>query len=181
MGAMASQITSLAIVYSVIYSGTDQRKHQSSPLLAFVRGIHRWPVNSPHKGPVTRKMFPLNDVIIQTVCWNRHWHMWPYNPGMLYMWATPVAICVCTDICWYSLLAAISAIILSAYLWNTNSVIPAALASTDNEGCGDDNRSPLVTINLVVTNMAHTDEMWIPLWVCLINSAVLTRVPTQLP
>ena len=43
-GAMASQITSLAIVYSTDYSGTDQRKHQSSTSLAFVRGIHRWPV-----------------------------------------------------------------------------------------------------------------------------------------
>ena len=29
-----------------------------------MRGIHRWPVNSPHKGPVTRKMFPLDDVIM---------------------------------------------------------------------------------------------------------------------
>ena len=42
----------------------DQRKHQSSALLAFVRGIHRRPVNSPHKGPVTRKMFPFHDVIM---------------------------------------------------------------------------------------------------------------------
>ena len=41
-----------------------QRKHQSFVSLAFVRGIHRWPVNSPHKGPVTRKMFPFDDVII---------------------------------------------------------------------------------------------------------------------
>ena len=37
----------------------DERKHQSSAPPAFVRGIHRWPVNSPHKGPVTRKMFRL--------------------------------------------------------------------------------------------------------------------------
>ena len=29
-----------------------------------MRGIHRWPVNSPHKGPVTRKMFPFDDVIM---------------------------------------------------------------------------------------------------------------------
>ena len=50
---MASQITSLIIVYSTIYSG-GQRKHQSSASLAFVWGIHRWPVNSPHKWPVTR-------------------------------------------------------------------------------------------------------------------------------
>ena len=67
IGAMASQITSLTIVYSTIYSGADQRKHQSSASLAFVRGIHRWPVNSPHKGPVTCKMFPFDDVIIPYV------------------------------------------------------------------------------------------------------------------
>ena len=64
MGAMASQITSLTIVYSTVYSCADQTKHQSSALLAFVRGIHRGPVNSPHKWPVTRKMFPFDDVIM---------------------------------------------------------------------------------------------------------------------
>ena len=65
MDTMASQITSLTIVYSTVYSSTDQRKHQSSASLAFVRGMHRWPVNSPHKGPVTRKMLPFDDVIIR--------------------------------------------------------------------------------------------------------------------
>ena len=65
MGAMASPITSLTIVYSTVYSGADQRKHQSYASLAFVRGIHRWPVNSPHKWPVTRKMFPFDDVIMK--------------------------------------------------------------------------------------------------------------------
>ena len=64
MGVMASQITSLTIVYSTVYSVTDQRKHQSSASLSFVRGIHRWPVNSPYKWPVTRKMFPFDDVIM---------------------------------------------------------------------------------------------------------------------
>ena len=64
MGAMVYQITSLMIVYSIVYSDADQRKHQSSPPLAFVRGIHRGPVNSPHKWPVTRKMFPFRDVIM---------------------------------------------------------------------------------------------------------------------
>ena len=64
MGAMASQITSLTIVHSTVYSGADQRKHQSSASMAFVRGIHRWPVNSPHKWSVTRKMFPFDDVIM---------------------------------------------------------------------------------------------------------------------
>ena len=64
MSLMASQITSLTIVYSHVCSGTDQRKHQSSASLAFVRGIHRGPVNSPHKRPVSRKMFPFDDVIM---------------------------------------------------------------------------------------------------------------------
>ena len=63
-GAMSSQITSLTFVYSTVYSDADQRKHQSSASLAFVRGIHRGPVNSPHKWPVTRKMFPFDDVIM---------------------------------------------------------------------------------------------------------------------
>ena len=62
MGAMASQITSLTAVYSTVYLGADQIKHQSSASLAFVRGI---PVNSPHKWPVTRKMFPFDDVIME--------------------------------------------------------------------------------------------------------------------
>ena len=48
----------------LVYSGTNERKHQSSASLAFVREIHRWPVNSPHKGPVTRKMFLFDDVIM---------------------------------------------------------------------------------------------------------------------
>ena len=59
MRAMGSQITSLTIVYSTICSGVDQRKHQSSASLAFVRRIHRWPVNSPHKGQWCGKCFHL--------------------------------------------------------------------------------------------------------------------------
>ena len=57
MSRVASQITSH-------YSGIDQRKHQSSASLASVRGVHRWPANSPHKGQATRKMFPFDDVIM---------------------------------------------------------------------------------------------------------------------
>ena len=64
MGVVASQITTLTIVYSTDYSDADQRKRQSSASLAFVRGIHRGPMNSPHKWPVTRKMFPFDDVIM---------------------------------------------------------------------------------------------------------------------
>ena len=67
MGAIASLITSLTIVYSTVHPIADQRKHQSSASLTFVRGIHRRLVNSPHKWPVTRKMFPFDDVIIFTI------------------------------------------------------------------------------------------------------------------
>ena len=64
MSAMVFQITGVSIVYSTVYSGAD-KKNQSSASLAFVMGIHRWPVDSPHKGPVTRKMFPFDDVIMK--------------------------------------------------------------------------------------------------------------------
>ena len=67
MGAITSQITSLMIVYSTVYSDADQSKHQSSASLAFVWEIHRGPVNFPHKWPVTRKMFPFDDVIMVQV------------------------------------------------------------------------------------------------------------------
>ena len=65
MGAIAPLITSLTIFYLTVYSDADQRKHQSSAALAFVWGIHRGPVNSPHKWPVMRKMFPFDDVIMK--------------------------------------------------------------------------------------------------------------------
>ena len=64
MGAIAFQTTSLTVVFSTVYSDADQTKHQSSASLAFLQGIHRGPVNSPHKGAVKRKMFPFNDVIM---------------------------------------------------------------------------------------------------------------------
>ena len=86
MSAMASQITSLTIVYSKVYSGADQRKLQNSASLAFVRGIYWWLVNSQYEVPVTRKMFPFDDVImvfqqfislkISTVA-NGHWRHFP--------------------------------------------------------------------------------------------------------
>ena len=82
MGVIASLITSLMIVYSTVYSDTDQRKHQCSASLAFVWGIHRGPVNSPHKWPVTRKMFPFDDVIMMLtyndswLCANKLCHQW---------------------------------------------------------------------------------------------------------
>ena len=67
MGAMASEITSLTMVHSTVCSGADQRKDQSSASLAFVMGIHRWPINSPYKWPVTRKMFPFDDIIMMSL------------------------------------------------------------------------------------------------------------------
>ena len=63
MSAMASQITGVSIVLATLCSGADQRKHQTSASLVFVREF-TGDVNSPHKGPVTRKMFPFDDVIM---------------------------------------------------------------------------------------------------------------------
>ena len=98
MGAMASQISSLVIVYSTIYSCTDQRKHQSSASLAFVRGIHRWPVNSPHKGPVTRKMIPFDDGIMEPIqnvfCFVFIPHLWSKFIDLIHSkWPRKSAIC----------------------------------------------------------------------------------------
>ena len=64
MSVMSSQITGVWIVYSTVCLGVDERKHKSSASLVFVIEIHRWPVNSPHKGPVTQKMLPFDDVIM---------------------------------------------------------------------------------------------------------------------
>ena len=74
MGTIACQITSLTIVYSTVNSGADQSKHQSSASLAFVWGIHRGPVNSPHKWPVTQKMFSFDDIIMNSgSLWGDSW------------------------------------------------------------------------------------------------------------
>ena len=70
MSAVASLTTSLTIVYSTVYSDANQRKHQRSASLDFVRGIHRWPVNPPSQGPVPRKIFPFDDVImVYNIAW----------------------------------------------------------------------------------------------------------------
>ena len=67
MSAMVFQIIDVLIFFSTVCSGADQRKHQNSTSLAFVRGIHRWPVDSSHKGPVARQMYPFDDVIMRNV------------------------------------------------------------------------------------------------------------------
>ena len=64
MSAMASQITGVASACSTVCSGAHQRKHKSFVSLAFMRGIHWWPVDSPHKGLITQKMFPFDGVIM---------------------------------------------------------------------------------------------------------------------
>ena len=80
---MASQFTSLTVVDSTVYSDTDQRKHQGSASLAFVWGIHRDRWISPHKGPVTRKMFPFDDVIMNYPSLAKTFLLWywPFDRG----------------------------------------------------------------------------------------------------
>ena len=63
MSTNASKITDVSIVYPTVCSGADKKTHQRSASLAFMWGIHRWSVNYPHKGPVTRTMIPFDDVI----------------------------------------------------------------------------------------------------------------------
>ena len=72
MNAMAPKITSLTIVCSTVYSGADQRKHQSSASLAFVCGIHRWPVKSQYRGNVS-------------IWWRHH-----VTIGFQYIWSTSI-------------------------------------------------------------------------------------------
>ena len=81
MSTMTSQISDTSIVCSTVCSGADQRKHQSSPSLAFVRGIHLSLVDSPHKGPVTWKVFPFGDVIMQISIHQLRLNISP-NPSM---------------------------------------------------------------------------------------------------
>ena len=57
---------SLTFTYLTVYLGAD-KKHERSASLALVPGIHRWPVNSPHKRPVTRKIFPFDDAIMHWI------------------------------------------------------------------------------------------------------------------
>ena len=142
MGAIASEITSLTIVFSTIYLDTDQRKHQSSASLAFVRGIHRRPVNSPHKWPVTRKMFPFDDVImfvsdfisvetaripISAACIGKFERQHdPWNEQTWYLWRQQNRQCQldlsdCLQptwrVSWSSLISLVTCEACAAYLW----------------------------------------------------------------
>ena len=100
MGAAASQITSHTIVYSTVYSDADQRKHQNFASLPLVRGIHRGSVDSPHKWPVTRKMFSFDDVIIQKNVFDGHrllesYHLYTNR----YDISSVHCICICVYVC----------------------------------------------------------------------------------
>ena len=95
MSAIASQITGVSIVCTPVWSGADQWKHQSSASLAFVMGIYRWPMNSPNKGPVTRKMFPFDNIIILV-------HIWQMSPQLscgdicqIGIWFDDSNVCFC--------------------------------------------------------------------------------------
>ena len=83
MNAMASQITRVSIVCLTVCSSTVKRKHQCSVSLAFVRGIHRGSLDSPHKRQVTRKMFNFRvsscsaeaEIFQDDYQYHNHW--WP--------------------------------------------------------------------------------------------------------
>ena len=112
MTAMASPITGVSMLCSIVYSGSDQRKPQNSASLAFVGVIQRWPVNSPHKGPATRKMFPFDNVIMKiSHCSGAHqlhlsmsWSVWlfeclPVNRALSEFSLTHVLAYPCPRIC----------------------------------------------------------------------------------
>ena len=63
--AVTSQITDVSIVYSIVYSGEDQPQQQSP----------QWPIDSPHKGPITRKLFPFDGVIMVDISFATRGHV----------------------------------------------------------------------------------------------------------
>ena len=100
MSATASQITG---IHSTVCSAAYQIRHQSSASLACMRGIHRWAVNSPHKGPVTRKMFPFDDVIMTTDIFNHGGCTgcpMPKSGAKLSAATMPILIKVSRDLTW---------------------------------------------------------------------------------
>ena len=93
MSAITSQITCLTIVYSTVYPGADQSKHQSSASLVFVWGIHRRPVNSPHKWPVTRKKIPFDDVIMANNHSSSRYPSWCVYKTLCFFLVLTVSLC----------------------------------------------------------------------------------------
>ena len=74
MGGMTSQITSLAIVYSTVYSGADQRKHQSPATLAFVRGIPAQMASNAETASIWWRHHDCGQIIIFTCGLERYTH-----------------------------------------------------------------------------------------------------------
>ena len=105
MRAMASQITRVPIACSIVCSYADQRNHQSSASLAFASGLHRWSVDSPHKGPVKRILFSFDDVILKSFYVNLFWFrsfvcmVWTYSLLMLFGRAHPSSKHVNCSVC----------------------------------------------------------------------------------
>ena len=87
MSSMTSQINGVSSVWLTICSGADHRNHKSSVSLEFLKGIHRWLMDSPHKGPVMRRIFPFDDVIMQfchndVIKWKDFPRYWPFAQGI---------------------------------------------------------------------------------------------------
>ena len=70
MGAIVSQITSLKIVYSTVYSGADKKKQQRSASLAYVRGIQRGPHMASNAENISIWWRHHAEHIRDTVWWN---------------------------------------------------------------------------------------------------------------
>ena len=93
----------VSIVCSNVHSGADKRKHQSSASLAFVRGIHRWLVDSLHKGFVTLIFFHL---------WRHH----EYDDCKVYVWCS-ISPCIFVIIVPYQKVALYWTVLYIAWMW----------------------------------------------------------------
>ena len=91
MGTMASQPASSLFTQPFIRVQIKETL-KSTASLAAVRGIHRGPVNSPHKWPVTRKMFPFDDVVM---CKGKSWFQLEYaqHINLSKMYASFIVVC----------------------------------------------------------------------------------------
>ena len=163
MSTTASQITVVSIVYSTVHSYADQRKHQSSATLAFVRGIHRWPVNSPHKGPVTHEMFPFDDVIIvksleviQGPGYLIMSHLSPWNPDTTHMHNEATR---CTNrvhcVTWSERHDPLQGGRIASY-WNPGSYLLLPATNSGYTGC----HRPISTRNLRSWGQYGSSEVW---------------------
>ena len=123
MTTMVSQITSLTVVYSIVHLGANQRKHRNSASLTFVRGIHRGPVNSSHKWPVTRKMFPFDDVIMPRCDMAFIAPVHRNKPDITYLLATVLSSGTSPEMgqsyYWYEYSSACEISLVNVVKWNT--------------------------------------------------------------